>query len=181
MACVFYTIHRWKYSKKSNPGTILKCNWKLLYKMEFYIALPCITYFEAYDFCKGLVLKNMKTIVAIRTLIKEDKKISKDRATRKIPKKHILLFGHGSFLASKICLWWAAIWKRQKLLSKRWKWRRWKAPDKFPWPLDNSGPKFSADNNDATNDATIQKYLWQICEQKERKEPKGYYQAAQNE
>ena len=41
--------------------------------MEFYIALPCITYFEAYDFCKGLILKNMTTIVAIRTL-KEDKK-----------------------------------------------------------------------------------------------------------
>ena len=93
MVRVFYTIHRRKYSKKSNPGTILTCNWKLLYRMEFYIALPCITYFEAYHFCKGLILKNMTTIVAIRTL-KEDKK-------------------NGSFLASRICLWWAAIWKSQ--------------------------------------------------------------------
>ena len=71
--------------------------------MEFYIALPYITYSEAYDFCTGSELKNMTTIVARRT------KNAKDRANRKIPEKHILRFGHGSFLASKICLWWAAI------------------------------------------------------------------------
>ena len=76
--------------------------------MEFYIALPCITYSEAYDFCTGSDPKNMITILAIRTP-KEDKKCQKYRANKKIPEKHILRFGHGSFLASTICLWWAAI------------------------------------------------------------------------
>ena len=59
--------------------------------MEFYIALPSITYFEAYDFCKGLVFKNMKTIVAIRTL-KEDKKNCQRSCHSKNPKK-----AHSSF------------------------------------------------------------------------------------
>ena len=95
--------------------------------MEFYIALPSITFFEAYDFCKGLVFKNMKTIVAIRTL-KEDKKIAKDRATRKIPKKHILLFGHGSFLASKILFVVGSDMKTPKAPIKTMKVKKMKSP-----------------------------------------------------
>ena len=71
--------------------------------MEFYIALPCVTYSEVYDFYTGSDPKNMITIVAIRTP-KEDK-IRQRSCQSKIPEKHILRFGHGSFLASTICLW----------------------------------------------------------------------------
>ena len=44
--------------------------------MEFYIALPCITYFEAYDFYTGSELKDMIIIVVITTP-NEDKKLPK--------------------------------------------------------------------------------------------------------
>ena len=71
------------------------------------MALPYIAYSEAYDFYTGSELKNMTTIVAIRTP-KKDKNV-KDRANRKVPEKRTLRFYHGSFLASTICLWWAAI------------------------------------------------------------------------
>ena len=55
--------------------------------MEFYIALPCITYSEAYDFCTGSELKNMITIVAIRTP-KEDKKCQRSCQSKNPRKAH---------------------------------------------------------------------------------------------
>ena len=108
-------------------------------------------------------------------------KNAKDRANRKIPEKHILRFGHGSVLASAIRLWWAAIWKRQKLPLKRWKWGRWKALDKFrgcsaivlaftATAQLSPGAKLSGDNNDATN---VQVYR-NTCDRLMNKNTKRY-------
>ena len=55
--------------------------------MEFYIALPYITYSEAYDFYTGSELKNMTIIVAIRTP-KEDKKCQRSCQSKNPRKAH---------------------------------------------------------------------------------------------
>ena len=64
--------------------------------MEFYIALPYITYSEAYDFCKGSELKNMTTIVAIRTP-NEDKKLPKIVSIEKSQKSTFFVLVTGVF------------------------------------------------------------------------------------
>ena len=55
--------------------------------MEFYIAITCITYSEAYDFCTGSELKNMITVVVIRTP-KGDKKCKRSCQSKNPRKAH---------------------------------------------------------------------------------------------
>ena len=60
------------------------------------MALPYITYSEAYDFCTGSELKNMITIVAIRTP-KEDKKLPKIVPIEKSQKSTFFVLVTGVF------------------------------------------------------------------------------------
>ena len=159
--------------------------------MEFYIALPYITYSEAYDFCKGSELKNMTTIVAIRTP-NEDKKLPNIVSIEKSQKSTFFVLVTGVFWRQRfVCN--GQRYKNTKsfyqndesegdeksLINFRGRWEL--APAFTATAQLSPGPKFSEDNNDATNDAGIQKHLWQIGEQKTQKDPQGYYHATQNE
>ena len=137
--------------------------------MELYIALPCITYSGAYDFYTGSELKNMITILAIRTP-KEDKKLPRIVPIKKFQKSTFFVLVTGVF------------W-RQRFVCGGQRYANAKSSDQNDEseedgkPLINflgrwaialaftataqltPGPKFSEDKSDATYDAGIQKHL----------------------
>ena len=137
--------------------------------MEFYIALPCITYFEAYDFYTGSELKDMIIIVVITTP-NEDKKLPKIVPIEKSQKSTFFVLVTGVFWHQRFVCGGQRYENaksfyqndesegdEKSLINVRGRWEL--APAFTATAQLSPGPKFSEDNNDATNDASIQKHL----------------------
>ena len=145
--------------------------------------------FWGLDFYTCSELKNMITIVVITTP-NEDKKLPKIVPIEKSQNPIVLVTGvfwHQRFVCGGQRYENAKSFYQndeiegdeKSLINVRGLWEL--APAFTATAQLSPGPKFSEDNNDATNDASIQKHLWQIGEQKTQKDPQGYYQATQNE
>ena len=147
--------------------------------------------FWGLDFYTGSDPKNMTTIVAIRTP-NEDKKLPKIVPIEKSQKSTFFVLVTGVFWHQRFVCGGQRYENaksfyqndeiegdEKSLINVRGRWEL--APAFTATAQLSPGPKFSEDNNDATNDAGIQKHLWQIGEQETQKDPQGYYQATQNE
>ena len=133
------------------------------------MALPYITYSGAYDFYTGSELKNMITIVAIRTP-KEDKKCQRSCQSQKSQKKTFFVLVTGVFWRRRFACGGQRFENAKSsdqndeseedekpLINFLGRWAI--APAFTATAQLSPGPKFSEDSNDATNSAGIQKHL----------------------